>query len=600
MVLRPCLASALLLVACGAEPASEPDADDAGLTGDAGQWFDTGIGLNDSGQIVVDSGQTDAALDAGTHFDAGTIAATGLPPISGGTLSVIGHQVVVADPDRDMIWVYDLSGAPRLQHQITLASGSEPGRVVAMNGDALVVLRGTGRITRVDLELGVVRDELEVCDAPRGVDVVGERLFVACAGGTVMVSSMSDGTASQRFLQSGLRDVVAVDDVLYVSVFRTAEVLVLSQETLELVERIRPPSDALAGVPNTAWRMRAYPSGGVLLLHQRSTEAAVEVVTSGYSGSPRCGPGGVVDTALTRIEVGRPVSLGPTMTAFVLAVDMALAGDGVVFASAGAHQFVRTTGIRSVVSLGMDDDCVTADYDSPSGGVPMTSVGIIGDRTVAWQLSGELRVLDDGEFDAFPTGAPVLQDVGRDLFHQGTSSFVACASCHAEGDDDSITWNFVPMVRRTQSMRGGLSETAPFHWSGDQEDMTEIMQGAFVERMRGSNPTAEQTALLAEWIDTLPALASSAPVDAAMVSRGQELFEGEAGCTDCHSGSHFTNNLNVDVGSGPLQVPSLLGVATRGPFLHDGSAPTLEQSLSHGAERTPSEREALVVYLTTL
>lgn len=587
MSIRPCLASALLLFACS-ESTDRPG--------------DAGAPMIDSSALDArpDAEQRDASIDSSS--DAGVVLATGLPPISGGTLTVIGDQVVVGDADRDMIWVYDLSAEPRLEHRIALAPGSEPGRVVPTSGGAVVVLRGTGRVAHVDLDEGVVTSEVEVCDAPRGVDALDDgRVFVACAGGSLVVS---DGTSvTRRFIERGLRDVVAVDELLYVSVFRTAEVLAVNRETLEIVERLRPPSEELAGVPNTAWRMLQHPSGGVLLLHQRSTEAAIEVERDGYSGSPRCGPGGVVDAALSHVEAGTPVALGPTITASVLLVDMAFDRDGLVFASAGAHQLVRTTGIRRISSLSLENPCQNADFDGATGGVPITSVGVVGDRTVAWQLSGELRVISafNDTFDVLTTGAPIVQDFGRDLFHQGTPSFVACASCHAEGDDDSITWNFQPTFRRTQTLRGGIIETAPFHWAGDQEDMAAIMQGSFVERMGGFLQTEGETALIAGWIDTLPALTSTAPMDAADVAHGQELFEGEAGCIDCHSGAHFTNNLSVDVGTGgALQVPTLLGISMRGPFLHDGDAATLEQTLDHGEDLTGMDREALVAYLSTL
>jgi mono/diheme cytochrome c family protein len=119
--------------------------------------------------------------------------------------------------------------------------------------------------------------------------------------------------------------------------------------------------------------------------------------------------------------------------------------------------------------------------------------------------------------------------------------------------------------------------------------------------MGGFLQTEGETALIAGWIDTLPALTSTAPMDAADVAHGQELFEGEAGCIDCHSGAHFTNNLSVDVGTGgALQVPTLLGISMRGPFLHDGDAATLEQTLDHGEDLTGMDREALVAYLSTL
>ena len=49
-----------------------------------------------------------------------------------------------------------------------------------------------------------------------------------------------------------------------------------------------------------------------------------------------------------------------------------------------------------------------------------------------------------------------------------------------------------------------------------------------------------------------------------------------AACASCHAGSTFTNNATVDVGTGrAFQVPSLVGVGTRGPFMHDGCAKTL-------------------------
>ena len=57
------------------------------------------------------------------------------------------------------------------------------------------------------------------------------------------------------------------------------------------------------------------------------------------------------------------------------------------------------------------------------------------------------------------------------------------------------------------------------------------------------------------------------------------LFEdtARAGCITCHSGPRLTNAQTVDVGTGaPFQVPSLVGVGTRGPFMHDGCAKTLD------------------------
>ena len=76
--------------------------------------------------------------------------------------------------------------------------------------------------------------------------------------------------------------------------------------------------------------------------------------------------------------------------------------------------------------------------------------------------------------------------------------------------------------------------------------------------------------------------------------RGFELFNGKANCAACHSGWAFTDSSfhdigsaqNEDLGRGKLfpnsttlryafKTPTLRDVARRGPYMHDGSVPTL-------------------------
>lgn len=96
------------------------------------------------------------------------------------------------------------------------------------------------------------------------------------------------------------------------------------------------------------------------------------------------------------------------------------------------------------------------------------------------------------------------------------------------------------------------------------------------------------------------------------MNRGKALFEdpARAACASCHSGPLLTNNSTVAVGTGGMfQVPSLRGVAWRGPFRHDGCAMTLADrfdptcgGLAHGrtAELSAQDRADLVAYLQTL
>jgi mono/diheme cytochrome c family protein len=188
-------------------------------------------------------------------------------------------------------------------------------------------------------------------------------------------------------------------------------------------------------------------------------------------------------------------------------------------------------------------------------------------------------------------GAPVtlsdavLPDTGHLIFHANAGSGVACASCHPEGGEDGRVWNLACLgPRRTQTLRGRLSETLPFHWDGDMSSFDKLVEEVFVGRMSGPKTTALQNAALLHWIDRVPDLPVIPVADPFAVQRGRALFDSKAvGCATCHLGQHLTNNATVDVGTGgKLQVPSLRGVGWRAPFLHHGRAGTLLERFEAG------------------
>jgi hypothetical protein len=180
------------------------------------------------------------------------------------------------------------------------------------------------------------------------------------------------------------------------------------------------------------------------------------------------------------------------------------------------------------------------------------------------------------------------KDTGHLIFHSNAGGFLACASCHAEGNDDGRVWNFTCQgARRTQSLQaGGLRGSEPFHWDGQETDMTHLMVDVFQGRMSGPTLETQQIDGLMTWIDAQPRVPRAAPIDAAAVARGRALFNdgSRAACASCHSGPSFTNNMTVDVGTGrAFQVPSLVGIGSRGPFMHDGCAKTLMDRFTNAA-----------------
>ena len=97
--------------------------------------------------------------------------------------------------------------------------------------------------------------------------------------------------------------------------------------------------------------------------------------------------------------------------------------------------------------------------------------------------------------------------------------------------------------------------------------------------------------------------------------RGRALFEGKAGCVNCHEGNFLTSKDTFDVGLGsPLDAypqynpPSLRGLHARRRFLHDGRATNLEEVITRhhrpedvgGDPLHDAEVRALITYLKSL
>jgi len=205
-------------------------------------------------------------------------------------------------------------------------------------------------------------------------------------------------------------------------------------------------------------------------------------------------------------------------------------------------------------------------------------------------------------------------DTGWAIFHSNSGAGIACASCHPEGGEDGRVWDFNTLgPRRTQSLRGKVSGTEPFHWGGELPTFDALIKEVYLGRMAGPALQTDQQQVLFNWINAIPALPQSAPADAAAVARGKAIFEDttHAACTSCHSGPELTNNSDADVGTGgKFQVPRLIGVGWRAPFLHDGCASTLSDRFTscggttdlHGvtSSLTAAQISDLVAYLQTL
>jgi hypothetical protein len=620
-------------------------------------------------------------------------AAEAPPAISGGTLRVLadGKTVVAADPDRDRVYVVDLT-TREVKSTIMLQKGDEPGRVVAdAAGRVHVALRQGGALVSIDPAAGTVLARREVCAAPRGVgyDAVTDLLHVACADGQVVSLNAAGGDAVRRaqLPYADLRDVIVDGGRLKVSRFKSAELLTVEADGLMSKRTTLPGFKSFAArggdlyTPGIAWRTVEMPSGGVVMLHQRGFEPAIQPAFGGYGGFTECDA--IVHTAVSTIAADGTKKTGPAMAGMVLAVDMAVSADGnrVAIVSAGnatnseveggeprlPRVFVTTMDDATDQMVGCRNDgahapCMPlagfvgtgvagatgtpegmtgaagATGDSalppPSAQVPTTcdTMGVappvdvnvpqVVGEPIAVAFAGDARVVVQSREPAvlsFPGGAPITlstesrSDTGHALFHANAGGSIACASCHPEGNDDARVWNFAcDGPRRTQSLQVGLKGTEPFHWTGNERDFSALVQDVFVGRMSGPQLLLEQVDATLHWIDAQPRVRHTPKGDAATIARGRALFEDPKGaaCAACHSGPLLTNNTTVDVGTGGMfQVPSLVGIGSRGPFMHDGCAATLRDRFGacgggdkHGvtSKLTPTQLNDMLAYLDSI
>lgn len=566
------------------------------------------------------------------------------PPISGGTLLVSrdGRTAVASDPDHDRVWVADLTGQSS-PWSVALRAGDEPGRVIEDgHRRAHVILRGGGAVLTLDLSaeadgalssggLVAARGPLRrpVCAAPRGLawNPVGDALHVTCAGGEIVTLPAAEGAITRRtFIARDLRDVVVSQGARYVTRFRSAEVLQLDAQDRVVRTALGARAENDDGGASVAWRALPLPSGGAMVLHQRATNQPLRLGPAGYTAALPCGAG-VVQSALSVVRTGAESVTSLPLQGAVLGVDVALDPRGEEVAVAAPGGALRGTQVFRYrfdrLYSNVDHGCAQGDVMGSRGATDLPGQAIAvaydgyGRLVVQTREPSAVHVLDTayegrrrGEVVAtVRLGEDDVKHAGQLLFHTDTGAGVTCASCHPEGEDDGRVWRFAGVgARRTPTMRGGLLATAPFHWEGDARDLRQLTHQTFAQQMRGGALTPAQTEATVRWLDALPAIGRAAPQDPAAVARGRRVFlDPTAGCATCHSGARLTNNENRDVGTdGAFQVPSLIDVASRGPWLHDGRARTLREAVmagaAHGGARRLDEVKTadLLAFLETL
>ena len=573
-------------------------------------------------------------------FHGHVVSANGAKPVIGGTLLVTedGALAAAADPDRDAIFLVDLPS--KAVRPVMLAAGDEPGRLAeGAAGTLYAVARGSGALLVLDIASATVSQRVPVCGAPRGLayDAATARVFVACRSGLLLTLDAKTLKVTRSLqLDPDLRDVLVRSKDLLVTRFLSAEILVVAEDGS--VSRRATPEPAPGCAEATVLsRALLTPTGQLLITHQSSSDAQVNITEGGYGFS--CG-GGLVTRFVTQVNVDQPTPVpaqpGDDLTNVFLGQPMTFRYLSLQGSGGPADIALDRGGVRVVVAnLG---DSLRPDGADPNGIAPTLQTGTIDAQgalalfpfpSVPGNAFGEPVAV---AFDAtdhyllqsrepatlfFEDGSSVVlsndsrADTGFDMFHMNSHVGIACASCHPEGGEDGHTWHFAAGLRRTLPLQGGVMSRAPFHWDGTLADMGALVTEVMEKRMDLPRlPSDEQVAALGTFLDRIPAMAPTDGLDSAAVARGAALFaRTDVGCATCHSGAQYTNNLLADVGTGGKFVtPSLLGVGLRSPLFHDGCAPSVAERFgpcggsAHGKPELLSadERADLISFLRSL
>ncbi len=239
-----------------------------------------------------------------------------------------------------------------------------------------------------------------------------------------------------------------------------------------------------------------------------------------------------------------------------------------------------------------------------------------GDKLLAWCAFTRSVLIVGREITQGPSLIPSTLDAER---HAGFVAFyapssevtplagLACGSCHLDGRTDGMSWRIAGRDLQTPMLAGRLAGTAPFKWDGGAPDLPASIR-ATIARLGGGGLGKAAVAQLAAYLETIPAVRVPTR-DPALVARGKARFDA-LGCATCHDGTALTDRQLHRCGKEPpVDTPSLVGLAASAPYLHDGSAATLEVLLRergtiHGMAEASRELSdtalaELVAYLET-
>lgn len=527
--------------------------------------------------------------------------------------------------------------------EIRLPKGSRPaGLVFAADGTkGYAALEGAGQIAEIDAHRRAISRTAEVGPRPRGLALTadGDRLYV-----TRFISPDEQG------------EIYPLDLASF-----TAEP--------RISLRFDPgPDSAISGrgVPNYLQSATISPDGTVLAVPSKKDNISRGLSRDGlplnFENTVRAIVS-FIDTATGREIADRRKDLDNR--ALPTAVAFSPAGDILYVATSASNTVEALDAVSGETLVSIERaGRFPVDLSIDSEGHRLYVLAEVSREIIAYDIrpvGRDNRIIRLGsDYTSVKDDLDPIERAGESIFHDSSdrrmsqNGYMSCAVCHLEGEDDGRVWDFTQLgegLRNTASLvnRGGTLD-GPLHWTANADEIEDFERqirtlfggSGFLRRKTLSDDLSDMLGpRRAEGNPELQAVRrflrrldhrTGAPPDepAPELVRGKDLFmSAETGCATCHpppsfSDSRFEGKVPVlhDVGtigqhSGSrlgaglvgIDTPSLRGVGRTPPYLHDGSASSIEDVLTarnrddrHGrtSHLTPQQISDLARFIRTI
>ena len=513
-----------------------------------------------------------------------------------------------------------------VEQTINLPFSSQPHGIV-FNGagsEYYVVLEATARVEKRDTTTHAVIAGVQLTGAPRHIAIKYDdsRLLVS----NFITPVIPGESTAVVDMQNAVAEVFAIDSAS----MSLANTINLTNDNRPLSESAGPGmpnylhapvitfNDQLAYVPSKkdnisrgtlrdgqglTFESAVRANGSRITLGNEAEDTTFRVDFDNSSVATGAALTGDSRFLLTALETSRELSVYDTLNSFeLMRLPTGRAPQGVALSSSGNIAYVHNFMDRSISRLDLTE---MLESELPATNV-LPSISVVNSELLA--------------ADVF-LGKQHFYDAADDRLAR--DNYMSCASCHNDGAGDGRTWDFTQFgegVRNTVSLlgRAGTGQGI-LHWTGNFDEVqdfegqirgfaggTGLMSDADFNSGTRSEPMGDPKTGLSADLDALaayltslsvteanPQLASTGPSVGAI--RGKAVFDAQ-NCAACHTDPLATDSntgLRHDVGtiksaSGSrlgqtldgFDTPTLFGLGNGAPYLHDGSAATIEEAIA--------------------